>query len=50
MNSVSPRRARERTHPIMDLHLEIIAGGITIDREKSQNPGSEHNPRGLVPL
>lgn len=34
MNPESTRRAQKRTHPLMDLDLEVIARGIfTIDRE-----------------
>ena len=36
MDPVPPRRAQKRTHPFMDLDLEIAAGGIfTVDRENA---------------
>jgi len=32
MDSVSPRRAQKRAHPLVNLHLEIVVGGIfTVD-------------------
>lgn len=40
MDPVSPRRAQKRAHPLVNLNLEIIIGGIfTIDREGASIAG-----------
>ena len=40
MDSISPRRAQKRSHPLMNLHLEISAGGIfTINCEDASVVG-----------
>lgn len=40
MDSESSRRAQKRTHPLMNLYLEVRAGGIfTVDREDISSVG-----------
>ena len=40
MDSESSRRAQKRTHPLMNLYLEVGAGGIfTVDREDISSVG-----------
>ena len=40
MDPISPRRAQKCTHPLVNLHLEIIVGGIfTVDREDASIVG-----------